>query len=279
MNDPFDPVALLNWYVEMGVDECIADDSLDRYALSEELLARRKAASAQPAPSKTPLAPPLASPPSQQQEVHATDELVHRAVELAQNAKTLEELHQAVLSFDGCALKATAMNTVFGEGNPKAAVMFLGDTPGTDEDRTGKIFCGAAGQLLDKMLHSCGLESEIGLRSDIYLSNIAFWRPPGNRPPTPSEIALCLPFVERHIELVNPKIIVLLGGAAAKALLGRHEAISKLRGRWFEHATPGLARPVQVIALYHPESLLRSPAQKRRVWGDLLSLKDKLSSL
>jgi len=282
--DPFDPVALLNWYVEMGADECIGSESVDRYAQSAEMLARKKATlaqSSQPQQQRmTGPARPVQAPTAQpQQEVRATDEMIHVAVEMAAKATNVDELRDAVMAFDGCALKTTAMNTVFNDGNPKSDIMFIGDAPGADEDRKGKPFSGKTGQFLDKMLTSCGLEKEIGDRSNIYISNIVFWRPPGNRPPTPSEIALCFPFVERHIELVDPKIIVILGGVAAKAILGKHESISKLRGRWFEHATPKLPRPVQVRVLFHPDSLLRSPAQKRRVWSDLLNIVEKLEVL
>ncbi|WP_135081754.1 uracil-DNA glycosylase [Terasakiella sp. SH-1] len=283
-SDPFNPESLLKWYLEMGVDETIGDESVDRYAATAELLERKKAAAqvqqAQQAQQGGPRAPMMGKPaPVAQQQVQATDEMVHSAVEMARKAQSVEELREAVLSFEGCHLKKTAMNTVFADGNPKADIMFIGEAPGADEDRQGVPFVGASGKLLDKMLHSCGLEDEVGDRSKIYISNVLFWRPPGNRNPTLSEIAVCLPFVERHIELVDPKMIVMLGGAAAKAVLGVHDGISRLRGRWFTHATPGLSRPVQATALFHPAYLLRSPAQKRRAWGDLLSIVEKLETL
>lgn len=281
--DPFDPAALLKWYVEMGVDECIGSESVDRYALSAALLEKRKAAqTSAPSGVAAPAAPPgmaVRKAPDAPQEVPATDEMVHTAVEMARKAQTVEELREAVLSFEGCPLKKTAMNTVFADGNAKADIMFIGEAPGADEDRQGRPFVGASGQLLDKMLHSCGLEETVGQRDKVYISNVIFWRPPGNRNPTLSEIAVCLPFVERHIELVDPKMIVMLGGAAAKAILGHHEGISRLRGRWFTHSTPGLSHPVQATALFHPAYLLRSPVQKRRAWNDLLKITDKLATL
>ncbi|MDV7340733.1 uracil-DNA glycosylase [Terasakiella sp. A23] len=276
-NDPFDPVALLKWYVEMGVDECITDESIDRYALSAEMLAKKQAAQSAPAPQGKPMGQQQAAP--QPQQVKATDEMVQQAVSMAGKAENIDQLKEAVMAFEGCHLKKTAMNTVFSDGNPKAEIMFIGEAPGTEEDRVGTPFVGPNGELLDKMLQSCGLEKEIGDRSNVYLTNVLFWRPPGNRPPTLSEIAVCLPFVERHIELVDPKVVVLLGGAAAKAVLGHHEGISRLRGRWFDHASPKLSRPVQATALFHPAYLLRSPAQKRRAWGDLLKIVEKLQSL
>lgn len=279
-NDPFDPAALLKWYVEMGVDEAIGSESVDRYASSADMVAKKQAQA--PAVQNRTMPPRMPQGSSQggpQVEVKATDEIVHSAVELARKSKTVEELKEAVMGFDGVPLKKTAMNTVFADGNPKADIMFIGEAPGADEDRQGIPFVGASGQLLDKMLHACALEKEEGDRSNVYITNVLFWRPPGNRNPTLSEIAVCLPFVERHIELVDPKVIVLLGGAAAKAVLGHHEGISRLRGRWFQHSTPGLSAPVQATALFHPAYLLRSPAQKRRAWGDLLNIADKLKSL
>lgn len=280
--DPFDPAALLKWYVEMGADDCIGDESIDRYALSADLIERRKTVQAQSLPpSARPAqgggAPAVSAQPVQS--VEATDAMVHKAVEMARQAETVAQLRDAVLAFDGCALKKTAMNTVFADGNPDADIMFIGEAPGTDEDRQGTPFVGANGQLLDRMLHSCGLQDEVGDRSSVYISNVLFWRPPGNRNPTISEIAVCLPFVERHIELVDPKMIVLLGGPAAKAVLGQHEGVSRLRGRWFTHSTPGLSHPIQATVLYHPAYLLGAPVQKRRAWGDLLKIAQKLTEL
>lgn len=281
LGDPFDPCALLKWYVEMGVDETIACESVDRYALSAQKAqsAAQPKQQVTPAPQNAQVPPAASAAPVATQGVRATDEMVHVAVELAAQAKTVDDLEKAVRSFEGCALKKTAMNTVFADGNPNADIMFIGEAPGGDEDRDGRPFVGTGGQLLDKMLFSCGLEEKLGDRSSVYITNILFWRPPGNRNPTPSEIAMCLPFVERHIELVDPKMIVLLGGAAAKAVLGQHEGISRMRGRWFSHATPGLSAPITATALFHPDYLLKSAPQKRRAWSDLLALSEKLKTL
>ena len=193
---------------------------------------------------------------------------------LAAAATTLDELRAAVERFDECALKRTATHTVFADGNPKAPLMFVGEAPGADEDLRGLPFVGKAGQLLDRMLAAIGLNRETA-----YITNILFWRPPGNRQPTSGEIAACLPFVERHIELVSPEFLVLLGGTAAKTLLARSEGIMRLRGRWFDYSTPGLARPVPTLATFHPAYLLRSPGQKRQAWQDFLALKDRLATL
>ena len=162
---------------------------------------------------------------------------------------------------------------VFGVGNPNADLMFVGEAPGADEDRQGKPFVGVSGQLLDRMLAWIGLD-----RTTAYITNILFWRPPGNRPPTTAEIAACLPFVERHIELVAPEILVLVGGASAKALLNTQEGIIKLRGRWFEFQRPGLPRPIPAIATFHPAYLLRTPGQKREAWKDLLAIKRRMGA-
>ena len=184
--------------------------------------------------------------------------------------KSLEDLKKALESFEGCALKKTALNLVFSDGNPKASVMLVGEAPGADEDRQGKPFVGMSGQLLTKAFQCAGLERD----QDLYISNTIFWRPPGNRQPTSQELEVCLPFTQRHIELVNPKILILVGGTAVKALLKTTEGITKLRGKWHSYATPGLAGPIPTMAIYHPAYLLRSPGRKKDVWMDLLKIKE-----
>ena len=259
----------LRWLIDMGADEAIGESPVDRFAVP------RAQASAPPAeirrapPSPAPAAP---APPASPANVAMTA-AVASARTLAAAASTVAELEAAVGGFDGCALKATATRLVFGDGNPKAKVMLIGEAPGADEDRQGKPFVGVSGQLLDRMLGWIGLD-----RDSAYVTNILFWRPPGNRPPTTAEIAACLPFVERHIELVAPQILVLVGGASAKALLNTQEGIMKLRGRWFEFTRPGLARPIPAIATFHPAYLLRTPGQKRQAWQDLLAIKRRLSA-
>ena len=183
----------------------------------------------------------------------------------------MDELRLALEAFDGCALKKTATNLVFTDGNPEARILFIGEGPGAEADRHGLPFVGPSGKLLDAMMASVGLD-----RTDVLISNIVFWRPPGNRTPTPQETAVCMPFVERLIELVDPKILVALGGPAAKSLLAQTEGVGRLRGKWFSYSTPGLARPIEATALYHPAYLLRSPGQKRVTWMDWLDIKRKL---
>jgi uracil-DNA glycosylase len=188
------------------------------------------------------------------------------------SATTLNDLQTELAAFDGCALKKTALNLVFGEGNPDAGLMLIGEAPGADEDRQGKPFVGRSGQLLAKMLAAINIYT----REDYYITNLLPWRPPGNRTPTDAEVAACMPFLQRHIELVNPRIIVLLGGPATKALLQRTEGITRLRGKWLELVVNG--KTVPVLPMFHPAALLRNPAQKRQAWGDLLSLKAKLNA-
>ncbi len=185
---------------------------------------------------------------------------------------TLADLRRALEQFTGCALKDTATTTVFSDGNPKARVMVIGEAPGADEDLQGKPFVGLSGQLLDKMLAAIGLT-----RETVYISNIVPWRPPGNRQPSSSEIALCLPFIQKHISLIAPEVILVVGGVAAKSLLGRTEGITRLRGLWTDHTSPYLESSIPVLATFHPAYLLRSPGQKREAWKDMRILKARLN--
>jgi len=260
-----DPAALLRWYVDAGVDETIGDAPIDRF---------KAPVKAAPAPS-----PPSVAPASEHRSVAPAPALPASpslsdagAAHLAQAAQSVEELKAAVEAYTGCGLKQFASRTVFADGNPKARVMFIGEAPGADEDRQGLPFVGVSGQLLDRMLASVGLS-----RTDnAYITNVVFWRPPGNRAPTDEEIAACLPFVTRHIELVDPAVLVFVGGLSAKTLLAKPLGITKLRGRWYDYESPGLSRPVPSMALFHPAYLLRSPQQKRFAWRDLLAIRQKL---
>jgi uracil-DNA glycosylase family 4 len=254
--------AALRWQVEMGADEALGAVSVDRFAAPAAPLA--------PAAPPAPVSRPAALPPQPASRPGAS---AQTASAIAQGAHSLAELRAAVAGFDGCPLKATATNLVFADGNPKARVMLVGEAPGADEDRLGKPFVGVSGQLLDRMLAWIGLD-----RTSVYITNILPWRPPGNRSPTAAEIAICLPFVERQIELVDPELLVLLGGTSAKTLLATADGIVRTRGKWLNYSSPGLPRPVTTIATYHPAYLLRSPAQKRDSWRDLLMIKNKLKS-
>jgi uracil-DNA glycosylase family 4 len=285
---------LLAWSLAMGADEAIGDVAVDRFAESERR-AQALAAKRQPAPAAPPRPAPVAKPvvakpvvveppaPGRQLDpiilpkaAPALDGGLGAAIEAARMAAaaadTLDALRDAVMAFDSCALKRTATNTVFADGVPDGGLMLVGEAPGADEDRLGKPFVGVSGQLLDRMLAAIGRSRQ----TDAYITNMLFWRPPGNRKPTESEIAICRPFVERHIALVRPRLLVLVGGTASAAMLPGSPGITRLRGQWLSLAVNGLAESVQAIAMYHPSFLLRSPERKREAWADLLSIKSKL---
>ncbi len=193
------------------------------------------------------------------------------AREAAKSADSLDELREALARFEGCALKNTAKNLVFADGNPKARVMFVGEAPGADEDREGLPFVGRSGKLLDRMMAAIGLD-----RSSAYIANIVPWRPPGNRTPTPQESAICLPFIRRQIELADPDILICLGKPSMQTLLGINEGIKASRGRWREFDTG--SRVIKAMATFHPAYLLRTPGEKKFVWRDMLALKKALKS-
>ena len=292
--------ALLEWHVLAGVDETLGDATVDRFALTEapksEAPKSETAKSDAPPPNvpqsnmadsqsaapidrpgiSPPASPSASAPPQVQPQVHPMggEESVRTAVEMVGAVSTMAELRAALETFDGCALKNTATNLVFTDGNPKARVLLIGEAPGAEEDRRGLPFVGPSGHLLNKMLASIGLA-----REDVLISNTVFWRPPGNRTPTPQEAAMCMPFVERLIELVDPDILVPMGGPAAKSLLGEKLGIGKLRGKWFSYATPKLAKPIQATPVFHPAYLLRTPGQKRAAWRDLLMIRRKLAEI
>jgi uracil-DNA glycosylase len=266
--------AILEWHQLVGVDETIAGEPIDRFALAEAApIARPQAPPSSPGrPSPAPALSTQHLPSAPQSLPPSNDESVKSAVELAAASNSLEELRAALETFDGCGLKKTATNLVFVDGNPDARVLFIGEGPGAEEDRQGVPFVGPSGQLLDKMLSSIGLR-----RGDVLISNTVFWRPPGNRTPTPQETATCMPFVERLIELVDPDVLVPLGGPAAKSLLGETQGIGRLRGRWFSFETPRMSHPVPATPMFHPAYLLRTPIQKRAAWNDLRLIGKKLA--
>jgi len=248
--DAAEAFAWLAWQLDMGADEALDERARDRFA---------------PPPAKaTPV--PATSPPVAPPRLVAADEALASARALAAAAGDLAALRDALGRYEGCGLKATATNLVFADGNPESRVMLVGEAPGAEEDRQGKPFVGVSGQLLDRMLACIGLD-----RTRVYITNVLFWRPPGNRTPTPAEIAACLPFVERHIALVRPTHLLLLGGMAAKTLLNTGEGILRLRGRWAELRPPGVERPIPTLPTLHPAFLLRQPAQKRQAWRDLVA--------
>jgi uracil-DNA glycosylase len=268
-DDPAAALALLRWYVEMGADEAIALEPEDRL-VPPPARVPPPAVSA-PIHGISPRPVPAAPPPAL---TESLGEAAQSARRLASGADSVEALAALVAGFDGCPLKRTATNTVFIDGNPAAPVMIIGEAPGADEDRIGRPFVGRAGQLLDRMLAAISLD-----RSGVLITNVIYWRPPGNRTPTSAEIASCLPFVFRLIALVHPKVLVLSGGTAAGALLAQSQGITRLRGRWFDLAVPGIDEPVPTLPMFHPSFLLRTPERKREAWRDLLSLRARLDEL
>jgi DNA polymerase len=199
---------------------------------------------------------------------------IESARDFARNARSLEDLKAALARYDGVSLRKTATNLVFADGNPRAEIMLVGEAPGADEDRQGLPFVGVSGQLLDRMMAAIGYD-----RSTFYITNVCFWRPPGNRKPTEAELAAQQPFVLRHIELVRPKVLVLVGGSSAQMLLGTTEGITRLRGKWFDYRSDGLDQPIPALPIFHPAYLLRQPELKREAWRDLVKLRIKLDAL
>jgi len=268
--------AALRWQLEAGADEAIGDTPIDRYAVSAKAAAAKAALKERPA-APPPAAPSPPPPPPQRtpRPLASADAEAESAREIAAACTTLGALKAAVEAFDGCALKETATNTVFADGDPTSDVMFIGEAPGAEEDRQGLPFVGVSGQLLDRMIAHIGLTRGGTGRGGAYISNMLFWRPPGNRNPTPAEIAACLPFVYRHIELAGPKVLVFVGGTSAKTMLETTTGIMRLRGRWHDFTLPnGITLPA--MPTFHPAYLLRSPAGKREAWRDLLAIQAKL---
>lgn len=269
---------LLAWYLAAGADEAVVELPYDRFA--EEARRRQapppsaapQAAAVAIRPTASPAPRPLAPPPLLGPDSPAA--AIAAAREAAAAASTLDELRKAVAEFEGCALRRTATNTVFADGVPDARVMFIGEAPGADEDRIGRPFVGVSGQLLDRMLATIGLDRT----RNAYITNVIFWRPPGNRKPTDTEIAICRPFVERQIALLDPALIVMVGGTASGGLLPGSAGITRIRGQWVTLPVNGVSRPYQAMPMYHPSFLLRSPERKRESWIDLLSIKSKLKN-
>ena len=249
MNETLSHKKTLQWLVSAGADENIGNEPVNRFAAPSAATASPDANFHAPQPVSFPAA--QAPAPFQV------------------SANSLEELKTILAGFDKSPLKATARNMVFGMGNPRAALMIIGEAPGAEEDRQGLPFVGASGHLLDLMLESVGLN-----RSDVYITNILPWRPPGNRKPSEDEIALFTPFVRRHISLIKPRILLLLGGSAVSALMNTTAGITKTRGRWMTYTDGDTT--VQVMASFHPAFLLRTPGQKKLAWRDFLAVKQKL---
>ncbi len=255
----------LRLQMEWGIDEALEDAPVDRLAKAVVRAVPEQTpaagAAVRPAPRPVAVAAVVPAGPAQ------------RAEEVAGRCNSLEALRAALAGFDGCPLSATATNLVFGDGNPASGLMLIGEGPGAEEDRAGLPFVGASGQFLDRMLASIGLD-----RGLYYITNLIPWRPPGNRNPTDGEVVVCLPFLMRHIALVKPKRLVLLGNLSAQAVTGSKTGITRVRGRWQEVRVPGLAAPVPALPMLHPAYLLRNAAAKREAWADMVTLRRALDA-
>ena len=261
--------ALLDWYIAMGVDCAISETPVDRFALGNAVPAMSSPPvavafpPAPPAPASRASPPPPAMPPSDGAAGIA------EARRLAAAATSLDELREVMNAFEGCALKATATQLAFADGVAGSPLMLVGEAPGREEDLQGRPFVGRSGQLLDRILASIGLD-----RGKVYIANVVPWRPPGNRTPTPQELAICRPFIERQIELAAPRCLVLLGGAANSALTGSSHGIVKQRGKWLNLQMGRLVLPA--MPTFHPAYLLRNPLSKKLIWKDFMEVHQAL---
>jgi uracil-DNA glycosylase family 4 len=263
---PAELLAALEWYRAAGVDFAVGEDPVDRFAASAAPSRARPA----PAPAQAPaaVAAPAASAPPVALSLNADPS---EAAALAASARSLDELRAVMDAYEGCTLKKRATQLVFADGNPDAEIMLVGEGPGEQEDLQGKPFVGRAGQLLDRMLAAIGLD-----RTKVYIANMVPWRPPGNRDPSPEELALCTPFLLRQVELVAPRLLVTLGNVPTKALFQTGSGITRMRGQWAD-LTIG-THPVRALATLHPAYLLRTPASKALAWQDMLSLKQAMDA-
>jgi DNA polymerase len=250
---------LLAFYLEAGVDCALTETPVNRLSDPEIVPLTNEAARLNPVRTAVAIgAPRTGAAP-------APEAAIASAREAARTAPTLEALRGLLERFDGCALKSTATRLVFADGNPKARIMFVGEAPGREEDLEGLPFVGRSGKLLDRMIAAIGLD-----RTSVYIANVIPWRPPGNRTPTPQETQICLPFIQRQIELVNPDVLVTLGNPSTQTLLQTREGIMKTRGRWFNYDTG--TRVIRALATFHPAYLLRTPSYKRLAWQDLRAI-------
>ncbi len=276
-----DALSTLTWLLDAGADEAMGEEPVNRLKAPMphpplEGPEGRARAQARPVGSQFVSAaskfrereqPPSPTPPP------SDNDAIGTAQRSAAAASSLADLKAALEAFEGCGLKRGATTTVFADGTPTGGIMFIGEAPGRDEDRAGKPFVGRAGQLLDRMLASIGLSRQ----TNTYITNVMAWRPPDNRDPTPEEGAMCLPFLRRHIELADPKVIVLLGAVAARHVVGLSEGIMRSRGRWMDYRIG--EQTVPLLLTLHPAYLLRQPAHKKLAWRDLQSLAARLESL
>jgi uracil-DNA glycosylase family 4 len=255
---------LLAFYLEAGVDCALGDAPIDRLADPAVVPVSAAPVAGEPASPQN-ARRPSPQPAPRGEVIAAPEAAISSAREAARTAPSLEALRALLEKFDGCALKFTATRLVFADGNPQARIMFVGEAPGREEDIEGLPFVGRSGKLLDRMIAAIGLD-----RTSAYIANVIPWRPPGNRTPTPQETQICLPFIQRQIELVNPDVLVTLGNPSTQTLLQTREGIMRTRGKWFDYDTG--TRTIRALATFHPAYLLRSPSYKRMAWQDLRSV-------
>lgn len=285
-------LALLEWTREMGVDEFVDDVAHDRLnaekSPNQSFFAHYNEINDETAVIRTQKEEPLASPRSQLEKIQSNptkgfskiepqfspllsiEKMLETTREKLKTVKNFEELKNSLDLFEGCSLKKTAKNICFYRGSLNAPLMIIGEAPGRDEDLKGIPFVGRAGQLLDRMLGAIGLEEK-----DVHITNVVYWRPPGNRTPTSQETEVCRPFLEKQISLVAPRVLLLLGSSAARLILRGDEGILRMRGRWFQTNLEGVKIPS--LASLHPAYLLRTPAAKKFAWKDFLMVKERLS--
>jgi uracil-DNA glycosylase len=256
---------LLAFYLEAGVDCALTEEPVNRLSDPDKV-----PLAGESAPPKPVRAAPAIIPAARSEAMPAPEAAISSARGAARTAPSLDALRALLENFDGCALKNTATRLVFADGNPQARVMFVGEAPGREEDIEGLPFVGRSGKLLDRMIAAIGLD-----RSSAYIANVIPWRPPGNRTPTPQETQICLPFIQRQIELVDPDVLVTLGNPSTQTLLGTREGIMRTRGKWFDYDTG--SRVIRALPTFHPAYLLRSPAYKRFSWQDLRSIAKALT--
>lgn len=272
MNKLQEKLNQLKWLQQAGIEYYCSEQKDSKISLVEELkkIPKQPAKAAKPKISPVEITPMPKVIKKQKEKEPSQNSL--KARDLVDNAKNLDELKSIVENFDGCRLKDFASNTVFSDGSRNAKILLIGEAPGATEDEQGIPFCGESGVLLDKMLETIGLSRD----KNIYITNTIFWRPPANRRPTPDEIETCKPFVEKHIALLNPELIILIGGTATAALLGKKERISDIRENYYSYTNQYLEKPILTTALYHPAFLLRQPSKKKDTWFDLLKIRDHL---
>jgi DNA polymerase len=270
--DKSEALAALAWLLDAGADEASQDDPVDRFTAPKAVAPQPQAArpTAEAIRPKTEFPKPS---PAKAPAPAADTDSIGRATEIAAGCNSLDELKAALEAFEGSALKKLATNTVFADGTPDRRIMLIGEAPGREEDLAGLPFVGRAGKLLDKMLAAIGLDR----KKNAYITNVINWRPPENRDPSPEEAAICLPFLRRHIELVAPEIIIVLGAVAARHVMGRTDGIMRLRGKWLEYYVNGHMIPV--MPTLHPAYLLRRAIDKKLAWRDLQEIDEKIKSL